>query len=42
MKAVITAQDFPTPTRKGDRPQYNDGPDLANNVLARDKAPPPP
>ena len=37
VKAVITAQDFPTPTRKGDREPYGDGPDLANNIIARDK-----
>jgi len=37
VKAVITARDFPTPTREGERAQYGDGPDLANNILARDK-----
>jgi CO/xanthine dehydrogenase Mo-binding subunit len=37
VKAVVTGQDFPTLTREGARPQYNDGPDLANNVIARDK-----
>jgi CO/xanthine dehydrogenase Mo-binding subunit len=37
VKAVISGQDFPTLTREGDRPPYNDGPDLAGNVIARDK-----
>ena len=37
VKAVITGQDFPTLIREGARPLYNDGPDLANNIIARDK-----
>ncbi|MBW1882840.1 MAG: xanthine dehydrogenase family protein molybdopterin-binding subunit, partial [Deltaproteobacteria bacterium] len=37
VKAVITGRDFPVPTRDGDRPLYNDVPDLSNSILARDK-----
>ncbi len=37
VKAVISGRDFPIPTREGDRQQYGDVPDLANNVMARDK-----
>ncbi len=37
VKAVVTGGDFPTVTREGDRPLYNDSPDLAANIIARDK-----
>jgi CO/xanthine dehydrogenase Mo-binding subunit len=37
VKAVVSGRDFPTLVREGERPLYQDGPDLANNIIARDK-----